>query len=639
MDAMGARRWVMVLGVALAAGWTRLLPAPEYIEQALTPFRSPPDSAEIVDLLERWRGDGGLEGPSDRILGARLWRRAGEARAALTLLGGLPDSAGPWTDLARLERARIGLELSDDPEVAVPRASADWHRACRAIGSAREEEAGRVREELWEDLGVLATPDEHVAWDTIPDAGACDWLEDLLEERAFRMAVTPDRRLAIHYDRLRTVRTYFYLVRPRFYVGMTHWHGRREGQWMDDRGLIYLRMGPPDAAEACGAVLPFAADPFEGDLLATCWVYDRPAGYKLYYFSTRDRVTGQWHGSGDYYLQESLGPRAFPGDPFFHRYVKNADIPRSLIRFLTFSRNLSIAGDDFDAGLDAAEAQAYRRQTQVATRRFADEALIEIPDVPPVRGLEMLWEPLRFLNPADGSWQVWIVAAVPAGQLWAWEGVDTWTYEARARLAVRHPDGLELDSAANRAVVDAPLAEDAGLPVRTFTVARPGALPIVLSVTDGGRPGVGAWVQDTIAVPRALPMPTVSDIAVAQEEGGEWTRDGETFLRVSPDHVTASDGEIHVYFEVYGIRRTAEYEVELRLTRNESPDEVFALDPAELPFRLAFTGRMPYDRIGRHALRLDLSDTPASAYDLAVRVRDVDTGTHSLPSVTPIVVR
>jgi hypothetical protein len=133
-------------------------------------------------------------------------------------------------------------------------------------------------------------------------------------------------------------------------------------------------------------------------------------------------------------------------------------------------------------------------------------------------------------------------------------------------------------------------------------------------------------------------MPMISDIAVAQATGGEWTRDGETFLRVSPDHVTDGDGQIHVYFEVYGVRRTAYYEVELRLTQRGSPDEVLALDASEVPFRLGFAAKMPYRQIGRHALRLDLSDTPPGTYRLVVRVRDVDTGTPSLPAVTPIVV-
>ncbi|MGD8497217.1 MAG: hypothetical protein PVF05_13675, partial [Gemmatimonadales bacterium] len=206
------------------------------------------------------------------------------------------------------------------------------------------------------------------------------------------------------------------------------------------------------------------------------------------------------------------------------------------------------------------------------------------------------------------------------------------------RLASRHPSGVQLDSAANRAVSDSALGKHAGIPVRTFTVARPGPLPITLAVSDAARQGVGAWMQDTVVVPRALPMPTISDIAVAQEEGGEWTRDGETFLRVSPDHVTSPAGDIQVYFEVYGVRRTASYDVEIRLTQQESPAAAFALDAADVPFRLGFAARMPYDQIGRHALRLDLSDTPPGSYTLIVRVRDEDTGTRSLPSVTPIVV-
>ncbi len=614
---------------------------PEYVREALTPYRAPPDSAEVAGLLDRWRKDGGLRTAEDRILGARLWRRAGYAPAALALLGevsGAP-AASATTARALLERARIRLELGDGNRAA-RRGAVDWRRACHALGSLPAEKAEALRSAFWRDIGLLATPDEREAWKVLGTGEACDWLEDLLEERAFRMAITPDERLASHYRRLATARRYFYLDRPRFYVGMTHWHGRREGEWMDDRGLIYVRMGPPDRAESCGAVLPFEADPFEGDLLATCWIYDRPEGYKLYYFATRDKVTGRLSPDGDYYLQESLGPRAHPSDPYFRRYVRHADIPRSLIRHLSFNRTLNL-GDAFDSGLDAVEDQAYRRQMELATRRFADEALIEIPDVPRVRGMEMLWEPLRFLNPADGSWQVWIVASVPAGHLEPRRGPETWSYRADARLSTRHPNGVRIDSTFNHAAVGEPLPPEAGIPLRTFVVAGPGPLPITLAVSDGARHGVGAWAQDTVMVPRALPMPMVSDVAVARTRGGSWTRDGETFLRVSPDHVASEAGEIHIYFEVYGVRRTAEYEVELRLTPgdvSEEASEIFELDPSELPFRLEFTDTMPYERIGRHTLRLDLANTPPGEYDLAVRVRDVETGTRSLPSVTPVFV-
>ena len=251
----------------------------------------------------------------------------------------------------------------------------------------------------------------------------------------------------------------------------------------------------------------------------------------------------------------------------------------------------------------------------------------------------MKWEPLRFLNPVDRSWQVWVVAALPAGQLHPAQQFDTWVYEARGWLATRHPDGVRLDSMFNRAAVDSELPPEAGIPLRVTLSAGEGPLPITLAAYDSFLEGFGAWVQDTVIVPRVLPLPMLSDIALAQSEGGTWTRDGETFLRVSPDHVTNEDGSIHAYFEAYGIRRSGDYEVEIRLARNKKPAEIFKLDADGVPFRLAFGDRMPYSGIGSHILRLDLSDTEPGEYDLAIRVVDSSTGTPSLPAVTPIHVR
>ncbi|MFQ5530746.1 MAG: hypothetical protein ACE5FP_10435, partial [Gemmatimonadota bacterium] len=420
---------------------------------------------------------------------------------------------------------------------------------------------------------------------------------------------------------------------------MTHYHGRRDGEWMDDRGLIYLRMGPPDVAEACGRVSTSDEDALEADLLASCWVYDRPEGYKLYHFSTYNRVTGRFHASGDYRLQESLGPRAHPGDPYFQHYVKNSDLPRSITAHFIRSAGVGSA-DDFDGGLDLAERRHYRgAATKVELRRLADEALIEVPDVPAVRGANMMWETLRFLNPVDDSWQVWVIAAMPAGQLRPGQQFETWVYEARGWLATRHPDGVRLDSMFNRATVDRELEPDVGIPLRATLLASEGQLPITLAVYDPFQDGFGTWVQDTVIIPSVLPLPMVSDVALAQSEGGNWTRDGTTFLRVSPDHVTNEDGSIHAYFEAYGIRRSGDYDVEIRLARNKKPAEIFKLDASSVPFRLEFSERMPDTGIGAHTLRLDLSDTEPGDYDLAIQIVDRTTGTRSLPAVTPIRVR
>jgi hypothetical protein len=45
---------------------------------------------------------------------------------------------------------------------------------------------------------------------------------------------------------------------------------------------------------------------------------------------------------------------------------------------------------------------------------------------------------------------------------------------------------------------------------------------------------------------------------------------------------------------------------------------------------------MPSEGIGRHHLKLDLSDTRPGTYVLGIRVRDQATGSESLPATTPI---
>jgi hypothetical protein len=75
--------------------------------------------------------------------------------------------------------------------------------------------------------------------------------------------------------------------------------------------------------------------------------------------------------------------------------------------------------------------------------------------------------------------------------------------------------------------------------------------------------------------------------------------------------------------------------VEIRMAPVDKTDEILRLDPGDLDFRLQFTTRMS-GTIGRHNLRLDLSDAPPGSYALAVRVQDVVTGAFSLPSITDV---
>ena len=269
-----------------------------------------------------------------------------------------------------------------------------------------------------------------------------------------------------------------------------------------------------------------------------------------------------------------------------------------------------------------------------ALREQADEVLLKVPDVPAVTGASLQWEALRFLNPDEGNWSVWVLAALPARDLAPSRDGALRVYDVRATLATRHAGGVRLDSLDVGPALYGELGPEAGIPLRMEVTAEEGPLPLTLKVADPNQEGV--WAQDTVNIPRLLPLPTLSDIAVAQLEGGSWTRDGTNFLRVTPSHVTNQDGSVHIYFEVYSVRRSGEYEVEVRMARDKTGDEIFGEAADAVPFRLQFAARMPDSGIGRHAVRLDLSEADPDLYALAIRVVDRTTGARSLPAVTPI---
>ena len=580
-------------------------------DRALSRFGLPPDSSRVAALV--------AEG-EPALIEARLWSRAGEPVLAWQALEALPEAEAD-APVVTLERARIGMRFGGDLEAQT--GAAEFWLACRSMDAA-------VKQQLWLDLLPLMTPEEREVFGPT-DAGpaACDLVRGMFEERAHLMAVPIDERLILHFERLDHAERRFSIDAPRYYTGISDLYGRPEGLWLDVRGMLFVRMGPPDVAEAC----PF----WPVDLLAACWVYDRPVGYKLFFLSTARRAGVGASADGDYRIQEGLGPWARPGQLYFHQYVVNADLPRSVKAQLVRSAGPVGLKDATDRRLDRAEGNIYGRLIQLAMIRYTSEAIEEIPDVPAVTSSAVMrWEALRFFNPSEQRWQVWVVASMKAEDLESVPKADSTTFAIGGWLASRTTEGYALDSIVSRVTVLEDLVEDAGIPVRLSTSSGPGPVPITLAVTDEMNPGHGAWVQDTVRVPSPSGLPHISDIAVAQREGGGWTRDGETFLQVTPAHITDPAGVIHIYFEAYGIRADREYEVEVRLTRTDDPDEMFGLPPDEVPFRLAFGSTMPRSRIGQHHVRLELGDTKPGPYTLGIRVRDPATEYYSLPSVTPI---
>jgi len=652
----GAMSLVLFLSLQLRAQEAqRVDPIPEgptAIVEALSPFSTRPDSSRVATLLaEQAETDFPATG-YDRVLVARLWRRAGEpelAAASLNAVSGESDTIG----LAVYESARVWLEAD---RVAA---------GIRAYGSACASTDERVRAEIFWDLLPETIPEEREAWKSLPAGEAtCEWLRGFWEERARRMVIPTDRRIAIHFQRLAKARRDYHLAKPRNGGDMASDHGRPAGLAVDDRGLLYIRRGEPIYQQGCPEEHPVPPDGFV-NRLGVCWVYARPPNYDVYYLTTKDRF-GWTVPDGDYRIQESFSHLAEPGSLLFQKYVMHTDLPDNVKASLVargpvdrLRRLIYLEGTapetDFGGMKERLKPllpepgapinEEYRhlfREVELATRRSTSAALEQIPDAPALElTADMRFETLRFLNPSQREWQVWLLAGVSADQLArstaASEDGPGTTIDVAGRFSVMTPDGMRIQDITPISLPAASVPPGAGIPVRGATSAAPGPLPFTFVVEDLNRDAGGSWIQDTVQVPRIGGLPQLSDIAVAQATGGSWTRDGETYLQVTPAHVTNPDGSIHTYFEVYGVDPGTRYDVEFRMVRDDDAERIWRIETGDLAFRLQFSSQMTGD-IGRHHLRLDLSGTEPGEYVLGVRIQDESSKAYSLPSVIDLFV-
>jgi len=619
----------------------------EDIEDALSLYRRDPDAADVERLIARWEEEGGAPTDEARLVVAALWRRAGETDRALAALGGVePD--GPLAGLAALEEARVlfafgapsdgdsgHAEDTDDFGAALNDvfASQAFWEACRAMDA-------RLKAELWLDLRGLATPLEAAEWASFPGQPAtCSWVRNLMAKRALGMAVSIDERLAIHYRRLFHVRDWYYLRQPRFTEDMADRLGRPDSLEFDDRGLVLLRMGPPDrrAGELNLAVQSNVS-----------WAYYDRAGPRIYHFAPVSRVfAGGIQPLGDYRMLENLAYATgltmtqellrVGGGPFARLYMSRAGLDMG---FAQLAFDYAMTGSELNGVRLRSPANFMRvlAQERERTRIDAEAVLQRVPDVPQVVPVvAYAQELLRFWDPDRSRVQVWALLSARARDLTrAVHPGGRIEYGVRATFGAVADGAYYLERAEARASARE-VGPDDGIPMRVALELPTGRHPYTVLVQDQLQLLAGNWQRDTIVVPE-LPegIPAVSDIAVATDSGGSWTRDGQTFLRVSPTHVVGPDGSVIVYFEVYNVEPGRRYQVETRVVPASVKLQVFSGKVADVAFTLRYRSEMPASKIGRELLRIDLSETPPGAYLLGVRVRDVESDIVSLPVITPL---
>ncbi|MFQ5529415.1 MAG: hypothetical protein ACE5FP_03625, partial [Gemmatimonadota bacterium] len=411
--------------------------------------------------------------------------------------------------------------------------------------------------------------------------------------------------------------------------------GRESRPVFDDRGLLYLRLGPPDETASF-----LGGECYEPNV---SWYYRFPAGDRMYHLSPLTGVDNWWLISN---LAEvfrcPVGPNGSiqqDRSPMVALAPNLADIPPSFLRDIYLSR----------ASLDPRYARmAYRLGGFQTFEELENErdltwsdglyAITDVPERPDVaQDIDFVVEMVEYRLPRAETTRVWLLAAISGEDLdrvLAESGFDD------AELIVSALDETTTEHTRFSGRL-APPESDGDVVARLPLELRPGSYSVRVIVRtgsartatdiEGERPS-GAYLETQLQVRDfSGTLPRLSDIAVSPDSGGTWAQVESVALSPSPAHVTNASGRMWVYFEAYNLTPGGAYAATVNL------------DPEDdgTPFDLEFSGTAESGGriVTRSGLRLDLEDSPPGRYRLSLTLRDVATGRVTLPAHTWVEIR
>jgi GWxTD domain-containing protein len=459
------------------------------------------------------------------------------------------------------------------------------------------------------DLAWVATPAELAAFDARP-AGAerARWLERFWERRDAALAREPGERLAEHYRRWFYAEHNFLLVSRHRHYDITERFRTAQVEF-DDRGIIYLRHGPPDRRATF--VSSDSVEPNE------TWLYHRPDGDLLFHFVARKDVQ-------DFKLVESLADALSGGlggalalearrgmSPVASGlFASRADLSP------VYARLGGTTGTANTRGVLAAERTMGQRSIAVGTttdsydRTFASSLDVTVS---------------RFVvgDRRNGGAALHVVFAIPAGRLVAVPDTARVVYPVSFRLYVVDTAGgvaARLDTTRVFAA-PGPLPGGAYLTGQLTVAVPPGAYTYRLLAEQRGAAGnlVGDSVSvDTLDGNRFA----VSDLVVGRAGAGLAWREGSDTVLLNPLGQFPVGSSAELYYEVYGVPSGAVYHTAIRVER-QGGRSVLGLFGGGRRLPVAFEFDAPSDGpITRVHRRLDLRDAQRGAYVLVVRISD-----------------
>jgi GWxTD domain-containing protein len=466
------------------------------------------------------------------------------------------------------------------------------------------------------DLSVVATADEVAPFDGISAAGPrAEWLEHFWLRRDVGEARNPGERLAEHYRRWFHAWRSFRLVSRHRHYDITERY-RSDQSEFDDRGIIYVRHGPPDKRATYPAVLD-QLEPNE------TWLYRRPEGDLIFHFVAR--------GDGqDFKLVESLadalsaghgGALALQRRPGLDPLTRDLFASRADISPM-YARLGNAVGSGNTPGALGAERSVGQRSIAVGTT--TDSYIREF-------AASLGTVASEFVVGARGrtGQELHVVFALPAERLTPVPDSGRVMYPLAFRLFVADSG----DNLVTRLDTTRVFTARAALPAGSFLTGQlivavpPGRYRYRLLVLKLGDEAGDLVARDSVvAEPLDGRAFAVSDLVLGRRGSGlVWTEPPDT-VQLNPLAQFPEHGAAELYYEVYGLAAGAPYHTAVRLERTGGRSFLSRLlgrksTPLLLEFDASADG--PLTRVHR---ALDLRDAPTGSYVLTVQIRDPATG-------------
>ncbi|HWZ28163.1 MAG TPA: GWxTD domain-containing protein, partial [Gemmatimonadales bacterium] len=469
--------------------------------------------------------------PAFQMARGRIEREMGEGDSARDAFAAYLADGGD-SGVGLLELARTDYFLHHDSA-----GRAAYFAGARAAGSVSAIRMYRT------DFGWIATPQELAAFDSLPTPAArASWLQEFWGKRDVADVQEPGARLAEHYRR------WFYAIRS-FGLVSVHRHYdftevyRSTQDQVDDRGVIYMRLGPPDQSPATftanGGSAASGVEPNES------WVYRRRGGDLIFHFVSRGDVQ-------DFKLVESLTDVLSFDD---RQRMQLGGDTSALVRGLFGSRSTfasmyerigSTLTSNVLAGI-AADRQLATYSIGVGTTTDDNRLRFE-------ESLDPVVEGYLVGSPDSSAPQMFhVVFAIPADHLTPVAGGSGVIYPLRFRLyvstfrdsLVAGVDTVRLFGAPQALRNPSYLTGQVEVPVP----AGDYRYRLLIESRDGVS---GAVATDTFAVAtldgRAFAL---SDLVLGKAGGLWWSQHGDTVF-VNPLDRYPGGADAQLYYEVYG---------------------------------------------------------------------------------------